>query len=112
VDNEIAARKSELADLLAREEGKALSDAGGEVVHAGQIFKFFAGEALSVFGELLASTRPGLTIEITREPVGVMVVITPWSFPDGDPRVEDCAGAGRWQRPVAVRHLAASLQRP
>lgn len=81
VGSEVLARKAELAELLAREEGKALPDAMGEVVRAGQIFKFFAGEALRVPGELLASTRPGMTVEITREPVGVVGVITPWNFP-------------------------------
>ncbi|HSV53118.1 MAG TPA: aldehyde dehydrogenase family protein [Burkholderiaceae bacterium] len=78
---EILARKAELADLLAREEGKALGDAMGEVIRAGQIFKFFAGETLRIPGELLNSTRPGMTVEITREPVGVVGIITPWNFP-------------------------------
>jgi len=81
VGSEIGARKEELAMLLAREEGKALSDARGEVVRAAQIFKFFAGEALRVPGELLASTRPDMTVELTREPVGVVAIITPWNFP-------------------------------
>ncbi len=81
VGTEIQARRVELADLLAREEGKALPDAAGEVLRAAQIFKFFAGEALRVPGELLASTRPGMTVEISREPVGVVSVITPWNFP-------------------------------
>ncbi|SIR58809.1 aldehyde dehydrogenase family protein [Pseudacidovorax sp. RU35E] len=79
--NEIQARKAELAELLAREEGKALPDALGEVVRAAQIFKFFAGEALRVGGELLPSTRQGMSVEITREPVGVVSIITPWNFP-------------------------------
>ncbi|WP_395703065.1 aldehyde dehydrogenase family protein [Aquabacterium sp.] len=81
VGQEILLRQVELADLLAREEGKALADARGEVVRAGQIFKFFAGEALRVPGELLASVRPGMAVEITREPVGVVTVIAPWNFP-------------------------------
>ncbi|WP_339542954.1 aldehyde dehydrogenase family protein [Pseudomonas sp. JAI120] len=81
IGSEILARRDELADLLAREEGKALQDARGEVLRAGQIFKFFAGECLRLPGELLASTRPGMTVEITREPVGVVTVITPWNFP-------------------------------
>jgi alpha-ketoglutaric semialdehyde dehydrogenase len=81
VGTEIAARQAELADLLAREEGKALPDAMGEVQRAAQIFKFFAGEALRVPGELLASTRPGMSVEITREPIGVVAIITPWNFP-------------------------------
>lgn len=81
VGQEILARKAELADLLAREEGKSLFDAQGEVLRAGHIFKFFAGEALRVPGELLASTRPNTTVEITREPVGVVSIVTPWNFP-------------------------------
>jgi aldehyde dehydrogenase (NAD+) len=78
---EILARKAELGDLLAREEGKTLPEAIGEVGRAGQIFKFFAGEALRIPGEKLPSVRPGLDVEITREPVGVVGIITPWNFP-------------------------------
>ncbi len=82
IGSEIAARQTELADLLAREEGKALPDAMGEVARAAQIFKFYAGEALRVTGELVASTRPGLSfVEVTREPVGVVSVVAPWNFP-------------------------------
>jgi len=73
--------QAELADLLAREEGKALPEARGEVLRAGHIFKFFAAEALRGGGELLASTRPGMSVEITREPVGVVGIITPWNVP-------------------------------
>ena len=78
---EILARKDELGRLLAREEGKTLPEAIGEVMRAGQIFKFFAGEAVRVGGEKLPSVRPGVEVEITREPVGVVGLITPWNFP-------------------------------
>jgi acyl-CoA reductase-like NAD-dependent aldehyde dehydrogenase len=78
---EIMARRAELADLLAREEGKTLAEASGEVARAGQIFKFFAGEALRIPGERLGSVRPGIDVEITREPIGVVGLITPWNFP-------------------------------
>ena len=78
---EILARRAELGDLLAREEGKTLPEAVGEVARAGQIFKFFAGEALRIPGERLASVRPGVDVEITREPLGVVGVIAPWNFP-------------------------------
>jgi alpha-ketoglutaric semialdehyde dehydrogenase len=81
VGTEILARRAELADLLAREEGKTLAEAAGEVGRAGQIFKFFAGEALRTGGERLGSVRPGVEIEVTREPVGVVGLITPWNFP-------------------------------
>src|SRR5690606_38561900 len=52
-----------------------------EVTRAGQIFKFFAGEVLRLTGESLSSVRPGIGVEITREPVGVVGLITPWNFP-------------------------------
>jgi len=78
---EILARKEELGRLLAREEGKTLPEGIGEAGRAGQIFAFFAGEALRLSGEKGASVRPGLDVEITREPIGVIGLITPWNFP-------------------------------
>ncbi|NMA98382.1 MAG: aldehyde dehydrogenase family protein [Phyllobacteriaceae bacterium] len=78
---EILARKQELGELLSREEGKTLAEGIGEVTRAAQIFDFFAGETLRLAGEILPSARPGLTVEITREPVGVIGIITPWNFP-------------------------------
>ncbi|MFN3416459.1 MAG: aldehyde dehydrogenase family protein [Caldimonas sp.] len=81
VGTEILARRAELGDLLAREEGKTLPEAIGEVVRAGNIFKFFAGEALRGAGDVLPSVRPGVGVEVTREPVGVVGLITPWNFP-------------------------------
>ena len=81
IGSEILARKDELGSLLAREEGKTLPEAVGEAGRAGNIFKFFAGEALRGDGESLSSVRPGVGIEITREPVGVVGLIAPWNFP-------------------------------
>ena len=81
VGDEILARKDELGRLLSREEGKTLPEGIGEAARAGQIFKFFAGEGLRLAGEKLASVRPGVDVEITREPVGVVGLITPWNFP-------------------------------
>ncbi len=77
----IMARKEELGRLLSREEGKTLAEGIGETIRAAQIFKFFAGEALRVRGEKLASVRPGVEVEIAREPLGVVGLITPWNFP-------------------------------
>ncbi|MEH2559812.1 acyl-CoA reductase-like NAD-dependent aldehyde dehydrogenase [Bradyrhizobium algeriense] len=79
--DEILARKDELGRLLSREEGKTLPEGIGEVARAGQIFAFFAGECLRMAGEKLASVRPGIDIEITREALGVVGLITPWNFP-------------------------------
>ena len=81
VGDEILARKDELGRLLAREEGKTLAEGIGETARAGQIFLFFAAECVRLAGEKLSSVRPNIDIEITREPVGVVGIITPWNFP-------------------------------
>lgn len=78
---EILARSDELADLLAREEGKTRREALGEVTRAGNIFRFFAGECVRSGGELLPSVRPGAEVMVSREPIGVVSVIAPWNFP-------------------------------
>jgi acyl-CoA reductase-like NAD-dependent aldehyde dehydrogenase len=79
--DEIMARKDELGALLSREEGKTLPEGIGETIRAAQIFDFFAGEALRLTGEVVPSVRPGIGVEITRDPLGVIGVITPWNFP-------------------------------
>ena len=79
--DEILARKDELGRLLSREEGKTLAEGIGETVRAGQIFDFFAGEALRLAGEVIPSVRPNIGVEVTREGVGVVGIITPWNFP-------------------------------
>src|SRR5262249_704189 len=65
----------------AREEANTLAECGVEVTRAGQLFRFSAGEVVRASGEKLASIRPGVEIEITREPIGVIGIITPWNFP-------------------------------
>ena len=81
VGSELLARQTELGTLLSREEGKTLAEGMAEVARAGQIFKFFAGEVLRTGGEKLPSVRPLVAVEVTREPVGVIGIITPWNFP-------------------------------
>jgi aldehyde dehydrogenase (NAD+) len=78
---ELLARREEIGELLAREEGKTRAEGIGEVVRAGQIVQFFAGEALRLAGEKLPPVRPGVDIDVSREPIGVVGVITPWNFP-------------------------------
>lgn len=85
IGTEILARRDELGRLLSREEGKPLADGIGEVARAGYIFKFFAGEALRVEGRAVASVRAGVDITVTREPLGVVGLITPWNFPAAIP---------------------------
>ncbi len=106
--DEILARKDELGDLLAREEGKTRPEANGEVARAGQIFAFFAGEALRQSGEKLASVRPGVEIDITRESLGVIGIIAPWNLPIAIPAwriapalccaIRSCSSRPNWCR--------------
>ncbi len=79
--SEIIARKDELGRLLSREEGKTLPEGIGEAARAGYIFRYFAGEVVRLAGEKIPSVRPGIDVEVTREPVGVVGLITPWNFP-------------------------------
>ncbi len=81
VAQELLARKDEIGRVLAREEGKTLAEAIGETARAAQVFRFFAGEAIRVAGDAIASVRPDVDVDVVREPVGVVGLITPWNFP-------------------------------
>lgn len=78
---ELRAREAELGQLLSREQGKTLREGTAEVIRAAQIFEFFAAETLRIPGEKLTSTRAGVEVDITREPLGVFGLITPWNIP-------------------------------
>jgi len=78
---ELSARAEELGTQLSREEGKPKAEGIGEVLRASQIFRFFAGEALRIPGEHIRSVRPGVDVDVMREPLGVVGIITPWNFP-------------------------------
>jgi aldehyde dehydrogenase (NAD+) len=79
--DEVMARKDELGRILSREEGKTLPEGIGEATRAGQILAFFAGESLRLTGETVPSIRPGVGVEMTREALGIIGMITPWNFP-------------------------------
>jgi aldehyde dehydrogenase (NAD+) len=81
IGNELMSRKEELGELLSREEGKPLAEGIGEVNRSAQFFHYYAAEVLRQMGETAASVRPGIEIEVQREPVGVIGIITPWNFP-------------------------------
>ena len=77
----ITKRAEELGRLVSREEGKPLREGIGEVRRAAELFEYYAGECLRQFGECGPSLRPGISVEVRREPVGVVAVIAPWNFP-------------------------------
>ncbi len=81
IGNEMMARAEELGTLLSREEGKPLAEGKGEVFRAGQFFTYYAAECLRQIGENADSVRDGIEIDVRREPVGVVAVISPWNFP-------------------------------
>ncbi len=81
IGRRILEQKDELGELLAREEGKPVREAVGEAARAGHIFKFFAGEAIRLGGEVMPQLRPGISVGADRIPIGPVGMITPWNFP-------------------------------
>ncbi len=81
IGNALIDQKQLLGELLAREEGKTIAEGVGEVDRAGKFFHYYAAEALRQIGDFADSVRPGVEIEVIREPVGVVLAITPWNFP-------------------------------
>ncbi|PZO79467.1 MAG: aldehyde dehydrogenase family protein [Mesorhizobium amorphae] len=81
IGNELIARSAELGELLSREEGKPRAEGVGEVTRAGQFFLFYAAECHRLYGENADSVRPGIEVDVRREPVGVVAVVSPWNFP-------------------------------
>ncbi|CAN7489201.1 aldehyde dehydrogenase family protein [Caballeronia sp. LjRoot34] len=85
IGNELMSRSAEIGTLVAREEGKTLAEGKGEVYRAGQFFTWFAAEALRLTGDSVESVRSGISVDVRREPVGVVAVISPWNFPVATP---------------------------
>ncbi len=81
IGNEMMANAEALGTLLSREEGKPLAEGKGEVYRAGQFFTYYAAECLRLTGENADSVRDGVEIDVRREPVGTVAVISPWNFP-------------------------------
>lgn len=81
IGTEMMNRAEELGTLLAREEGKPLAEGKGEVYRAGQFFTYYAAETLRQMGDTADSVRDGIEIDVRREAVGVVAIISPWNFP-------------------------------
>ena len=81
IGNTLIAECERIGYLLSREEGKTLPEGKGEVYRAGQFFTYYAAECLRQIGENATSTRAQIDVDVYREPVGNVVVISPWNFP-------------------------------
>jgi 2,5-dioxopentanoate dehydrogenase len=74
-------RKAELSEWLTREEGKTLAESTGEVQRAIDIFRFYGGLSYTLGGQTIPHDAPGNLLYTTRQPLGVVALITPWNFP-------------------------------
>ena len=81
IGNELIANCEELGTLLAREEGKTQPEGKGEVYRSGQFFTYYAAEVLRQIGDNAESTREGIEVDVRREPIGTVAIISPWNFP-------------------------------
>jgi len=81
IGEQLMQRKNELGELIAIEEGKTLKEGIGEIDRAARFFYYYAGEALRIIGDFTDSVRPNVGIEVSRSPLGCVLVVTPWNFP-------------------------------
>ncbi len=81
IGQEMMARADELGELLSREEGKPFAEGRGEVYRAGQFFTYYAAEVLRQIGDNADSVRDDVEVDVRREAVGVVAIVSPWNFP-------------------------------
>jgi len=77
----MVAESDRLAEIITRENGKVLSDAKGEILYAAEFFRWFSEEAVRINGEFRTAPSGDKRILVTKQPVGVSLLITPWNFP-------------------------------
>jgi succinate-semialdehyde dehydrogenase/glutarate-semialdehyde dehydrogenase len=77
----MVAESDRLAEIISKENGKVLSDAKGEILYAAEFFRWFAEEAVRINGEFRMAPAGDKRILVTKQPVGVSLLITPWNFP-------------------------------
>ena len=75
------AHEAALAELIVRENGKALPDAVGEVRYAAEFFRWFAEEAVRAHGAVVRAPAGDKRILVEHHPIGVSLLVTPWNFP-------------------------------
>ncbi|QHA35596.1 succinate-semialdehyde dehydrogenase [Rossellomorea marisflavi] len=73
--------REDLARTMTLEQGKPLKEALGEIDYANGYISWFAEEGKRVYGEQIPATQRDKRMFVTKQPVGVVAVITPWNFP-------------------------------
>ncbi|CAL9620312.1 Aldehyde dehydrogenase, thermostable [Nocardiopsis dassonvillei] len=114
----LRSRASEIARDLTREMGKTLAEATGEVGKAADFFEYYASLDRESYGALLHDARPGTRAHIQREPIGVVLAVTPWNDPLLTParKLAPALAAGNAavvkpasETPLSTIHLARAL---
>jgi succinate-semialdehyde dehydrogenase/glutarate-semialdehyde dehydrogenase len=77
----MVAEADRLAEIVSRENGKVLTDAKVEILYAAEFFRWFSEEAVRINGEYRTSPSGDKKIVVTKQPIGVSLLITPWNFP-------------------------------
>jgi succinate-semialdehyde dehydrogenase/glutarate-semialdehyde dehydrogenase len=77
----MVAEADRLAEIISKENGKVLTDAKGEILYAAEFFRWFSEEAVRINGEFRTAPSGDKRILVTKQPVGVSLLITPWNFP-------------------------------
>ena len=77
----MVAEADRLAEIVSKENGKVLTDAKGEILYAAEFFRWFSEEAVRINGEFRSSPSGDKRILVTKQPIGVSLLITPWNFP-------------------------------
>mgnify|MGYP003344832690 FL=1 len=77
----MVSKSDQLAELITKENGKVLSDAKSEILYAAEFFRWFSEEAVRINGEYREAPAGDKRILVTKQPIGVSLLITPWNFP-------------------------------
>ena len=77
----VARDNDKLADVIAREHGKTIPDAKGDIQRGVEVIEFCLGAPHLMKGEYTEGAGPGIDIYSIRQPLGVVAGITPFNFP-------------------------------
>jgi succinate-semialdehyde dehydrogenase/glutarate-semialdehyde dehydrogenase len=74
-------RSEELGRLLTLEQGKPLREAVGEILSAADALEYFGEQAWRILGDVFPPNRKGRMNLVLKQPLGVVVAISPWNYP-------------------------------